>query len=345
MLHDIDMALAELPAEAPTWLRAEISHSLALLNALDKLEQIADIDAFQHWFHTRLQPLFPCRHAIVGVIALENGLPHVDAPLLQYLPAAYQAKLIDADGHIHSPLLCQWLARPEACWLPQPLIQQHPSQHWREQLAAAGLHNVLAHGFRCQDEARFCFVALYNLPENNGIDYCRWLNLLLPNLQRTALRLRKTMPGSLSDLSDRREPSGKTKPDLPVFEAHSGAMQRESGQIWAVFTAGAADQTQVRQAASPDCPLSERERQIAGWLQSGKNNREIAQILNLSEFTVKTHLQNIRAKLGVKNRAQIVATLSRWLGCLTLPQMLELAECSVWRIYPGIVMPISSGLL
>ena len=290
MLHDIDIALAQLPAEAPTWLRAEISHSLALLNALDKLEQIADIDAFQHWFHTRLQPLFPCRHAIIGVIALENGLPHVDAPLLQYLPAAYQAKLIDADGHIHSPLLCQWLARPEACWLPQPLIQQHPSQHWREQLAAAGLHNVLAHGFRCQDEARFCFVALYNLPENNGIDYCRWLNLLLPNLQRTALRLRKTMPG-------------------------------------------------------PDCPLSERERQIAGWLQSGKNNREIAQILNLSEFTVKTHLQNIRAKLGVKNRAQIVATLSRWLGCLTLPQMLELAECSVWRIYPGIVMPISSGLL
>ena len=290
MHHDIDITLAGLPAETPTWLRAEISHSLALLNALDALEQIADSAAFQRWFHTRLLPLFPCQHAIVGVITLENGQPRVDAPLLQQLPAAYQAKLIDADGQIHSPLLCQWLARPEACWLPQPLIQQHPSQHWREQLAAAGLHNVLAHGFRCQDEARFCFVALYNLPENNGIDYGRWLNLLLPNLQRTALRLRKTMPG-------------------------------------------------------PDCPLSERERQIAGWLKSGKNNREIAQILNLSEFTVKTHLQNIRAKLGVKNRAQIVATLSRWLGCLALPQMLELAECSVWRIYPGIVMPISSGLL
>ena len=132
------------------------------------------------------------------MITLENGQLRVDAPLLQQLPADYQAKLIDADGQIHSPLLCQWLARPEACWLPQPLIQQHPSQLWREQLAAAGLHNVLAHGFRCQDEARFCFVALYNLPENNGIDYRRWLNLLLPNLQRTALRLRKTMPGSLA---------------------------------------------------------------------------------------------------------------------------------------------------
>lgn len=290
MHHDIDITLAGLPAETPTWLRAEISHSLALLNALDELEQIADSAAFQRWFHTRLLPLFPCQYAIVGVITLENGQPRVDAALLQQLPAAYQAQLIDRDGYIRSPLLCQWRARPVACWLPQAQLRQHPDRHWRTQLAAAGLHNVLAHGFRCQDEARFCFVALYNLPENNGIDYRRWLNLLLPNLQRTALRLRKTMPG-------------------------------------------------------PDCPLSERERQIAGWLTSGKNNREIAQILNLSEFTVKTHLQNIRAKLGVKNRAQIVATLSRWLGCLTLPQMLELAECSVWRIYPGIVMPISSGLL
>ena len=165
MHHDIDITLAQLPAEAPTWLRAEISYSLALLNALDALEHIADTAAFQRWFHTLLLPLFPCQHAIIGVIKLEHGQPRVDAALLQQLPAAYQAKLIDADGHIHSPLLRQWLARPQACWLPQPDIRQAPDQHWREQLAAAGLHNVLAHGFSCQDEARFCFVALYNLPE------------------------------------------------------------------------------------------------------------------------------------------------------------------------------------
>ena len=86
MHHDIDITLAGLPAETPTWLRAEISHSLALLNALDELEQIADSAAFQRWFHTRLLPLFPCQYAIVGVITLENGQPRVDAPLLQQLP-------------------------------------------------------------------------------------------------------------------------------------------------------------------------------------------------------------------------------------------------------------------
>lgn len=290
MQHDIDITLAQIPAESPAWLRAEIAHSLALLSALDALEQITDANAFQHWFHTRMLPLFPCQYGIIGVIELDNGQPRLDALLLQQLPAAYQAQLIDRDGYIRSPLLCQWRARPVACWLPQAQLRQHPDRHWRTQLAAAGLHNVLAHGFRCQDEARFCFVALYNLPENNGIDYGRWLNLLLPNLQRTALRLRASLSAS-------------------------------------------------------DCPLSERERQIAGWLKSGKNNREIAQILHLSEFTVKTHLQNIRAKLGVKTRAQIVAQLSRWLACLALPQLIEMAECSVWRIYPQLFMPISSGLL
>lgn len=290
MQHDIDITLAQIPAESPAWLRAEIAHSLALLSALDALEHVADANAFQHWFHTRLLPLFPCQHAIIGVIELEHGQPRVDSLLLQQLPSGYQAQLIDANGYIRSPLLCQWLARPIACWLPQAQLSQHPDQHWRTQLAAAGLHNLLAHGFRSQDETRFCFVALYNLPENNGSDYGRWLNLLLPNLQRTAMRLCASLTAS-------------------------------------------------------NCPLSERERQIAAWLKSGKNNREIAQILHLSEFTVKTHLQNIRAKLGVKTRAQIVAQLSRWLACLTLPQMLGLAECSVWRIYPHLFMPISSGLL
>jgi hypothetical protein len=36
-------------------------------------------------------------------------------------------------------------------------------------------------------------------------------------------------PGSLSDLSDRSEPGGKTRADLSVFEAHSGPMQGENG--------------------------------------------------------------------------------------------------------------------
>ncbi|MFE0156763.1 response regulator transcription factor [Nonomuraea sp. NPDC059007] len=37
------------------------------------------------------------------------------------------------------------------------------------------------------------------------------------------------------------------------------------------------------------------------------SNREIAEILHLSEGTVKTHLNRLMAKLGLSNRAQVVA--------------------------------------
>lgn len=57
--------------------------------------------------------------------------------------------------------------------------------------------------------------------------------------------------------------------------------------------------------------LSERERQIMGWVALGKTNPEIGCILRISEFTVKNHLKSIFAKLDVCNRAQAVARLTQ----------------------------------
>ena len=56
---------------------------------------------------------------------------------------------------------------------------------------------------------------------------------------------------SLSDLSDRSEPSGRARTVFHDFEAHSGAMQREIGEKWIALPTGAVDQSQVRQAARP----------------------------------------------------------------------------------------------
>jgi LuxR family maltose regulon positive regulatory protein len=42
-------------------------------------------------------------------------------------------------------------------------------------------------------------------------------------------------------------------------------------------------------------------------LKSGLGNRELAQSLFVSEATVKWHLHNIFAKLGVKNRTSALA--------------------------------------
>jgi DNA-binding CsgD family transcriptional regulator/predicted negative regulator of RcsB-dependent stress response len=51
--------------------------------------------------------------------------------------------------------------------------------------------------------------------------------------------------------------------------------------------------------------LTAREREIAGLIAQGKYNREIAELLVVSERTVETHVSNIMLKLGFTSRRQI----------------------------------------
>lgn len=52
--------------------------------------------------------------------------------------------------------------------------------------------------------------------------------------------------------------------------------------------------------------LSEREIQIIKCVSEGKNTKEIAETLFLSEHTVKTHRRNIMQKMHVKTSAELV---------------------------------------
>ena len=51
-------------------------------------------------------------------------------------------------------------------------------------------------------------------------------------------------------------------------------------------------------------PLSERELEILGVLATGASNREIANQLYITEWTVKNHVTNILGKLAVRDRTQ-----------------------------------------
>ena len=56
--------------------------------------------------------------------------------------------------------------------------------------------------------------------------------------------------------------------------------------------------------------MSERERRVIHWLRLGKTNAQIAELVSLSENTVKHYLTGIFDKLGVENRAQLVRHLA-----------------------------------
>jgi DNA-binding CsgD family transcriptional regulator len=58
-----------------------------------------------------------------------------------------------------------------------------------------------------------------------------------------------------------------------------------------------------------EVPLTRREREILGWVEAGKTNPQIAEILWISPLTVRKHLENAYEKLGVRTRTAAVARL------------------------------------
>jgi DNA-binding NarL/FixJ family response regulator len=58
-------------------------------------------------------------------------------------------------------------------------------------------------------------------------------------------------------------------------------------------------------------PLTNRELQVLRLAATGKQNREIAEALDITPETVKVHMKNVLAKLGARDRAEAMALAAR----------------------------------
>jgi DNA-binding CsgD family transcriptional regulator len=57
----------------------------------------------------------------------------------------------------------------------------------------------------------------------------------------------------------------------------------------------------------PKKVLTKREAEVLKWVSAGKSNAEIADILNISPWTVKIHVSNLISKLNASNRCHAAA--------------------------------------
>jgi DNA-binding CsgD family transcriptional regulator len=94
--------------------------------------------------------------------------------------------------------------------------------------------------------------------------------------------------------------------------AQSGELEwREAGEAGfaVVVTQDSVRLTLVVEISDLSPGISPRELQIAQLVARGATNQAIANALDISTWTVSTHLRRIFAKLGVGTRAEMVAQL------------------------------------
>jgi len=152
------------------------------------------------------------------------------------------------------------------------------------------------------------------LPDGNGIDLIGWLrarNPQLPILVVSAWSTEEMILGAL-----RAGANGyvlKERDDLEIALSVRNVLK--GGAPIDPFIARRILDLVGRPAGRPATPsqppdpalreaLTERERQILDHVAAGMSNREIAECLHLSRWTIDTHIRHIYDKLAVSSRTQ-----------------------------------------
>jgi two-component system response regulator DevR len=143
------------------------------------------------------------------------------------------------------------------------------------------------------------------LPDGNGVELCRDLRALLPELACLMLTSFTDDQALLDAIL--AGASGYVLKDI-----------RGGDLVGAVRTVGAGGSLldahatslvleRLRAPAAPDvlAPLTEQERTVLALIGQGLTNREIGASMSLAEKTVKNYVSSVLAKLGLQRRTQV----------------------------------------
>lgn len=150
-------------------------------------------------------------------------------------------------------------------------------------------------------------------------DYCGFLSH--HDINVVGAWCRSLTPDLLLIIGTHRSASNDRTGDVPL-DLLQFRLQKLSGMVvdhlFAQLLANSAGQIALRfalpAASGPvdqDVALSAREGEMAALICDGKQNKQVAWMLGISEFTVENHLRRIYRKLGIHSRAALVAHFSR----------------------------------
>ena len=100
---------------------------------------------------------------------------------------------------------------------------------------------------------------------------------------------------------------------LSAIQEAAQEQGRTEEEVWMEFVRAGHDQyLQTSQLEEHWDTLTEREQEVTALACMGYRNYEIAETLNISHETVKSHMQNIFTKFDIRNRNELRRALKDW---------------------------------
>lgn len=165
----------------------------------------------------------------------------------------------------------------------------------------------------------------YQLPDGTGTEVCRAILAQSPETRAVFL----TQFAEIAVLVEAVEAGAsaflaKTSTMAEVVEAVRQAREGETLLSATMLQTLLVHLQKARGPAAPDAaasvePLTLRELEVLAWLARGYSNAQVAEELVLSPNTVRTHVQHILRKLGVRSKLAAVSLALR-LGLVRVPR-------------------------
>ena len=232
--------------------------------------EIKNLVEFKEFFSTKLRQVFPHQFAAACIAEAPHHrmlrLINID------FPREYLHGVIRPDQTIQSPITV-WLRQQTPLFIKVDEENKSVDPAWLRQAREQNIQNIASHGLLDVGGSFFSYFSFARIHPSVFTKYKEILNYLIPHLHVVLVQ----------------------RLFYPRVQASNilGSCDSDAQSNLTIFKETCAQHV-----------LTKRESQILTWVCVGKTNWEISRIINISENTVKNHVQNIYKKLGVTNRTQ-----------------------------------------
>ncbi len=273
--------------------------------------EIKNLVEFREFVRTKIREVFP--HEIASCY-IATAPDHRLSWLINIdFPDEYLHGVIRDNREIHDPIT-MWLRRETPLFIRVDEVNEVMDPAWVQLARKHNIQTIASHGLLDVGGSFFSYFSFGRIHPSVHDKYKEYLNLLIPHLHITLVR----------QLHSREQTdSGWGSVDSSNSDEVKEQTDNGSGLV------GSSNSGEVKEASVQN-GLTPRERQTLAWVCIGKTNWEISRILDISENTVKNHVQNIYKKLDVTNRTQ-AAEKARGLAQTQVLGLVQPARFSVAR--------------